>query len=100
MGAAGGMAAAAGAPPASAPSLSGATGPAGTVSVLPVRSGIYTRAGDGINVVLQTGADGAILVDTGPVAGTQHPDPLGPAYHRGRLRISTFRAYLTGGTSQ
>lgn len=44
---------------------------AGAVSVVPLREGTYMLAVDGINVVLETGTYGAILVDTGPASASQ-----------------------------
>lgn len=43
-----------------------AVAPAGTVIVVPLKAGIDMLAVDGINVVLESGPDGSILVDTGP----------------------------------
>ena len=44
-------------------------GAAGAVSVVPLRDELYMLAVDGVNVVLQKGPDGVVLVDTGPAAG-------------------------------
>ncbi len=44
---------------------------AGAVSVVPLRDGLYMLAVDGVNVVLETGTFGSILVDTGPASGSQ-----------------------------
>lgn len=43
----------------------------GAISVVPLRDGMYMLAVDGVNVVLETGTFGSILVDTGPASGSQ-----------------------------
>jgi cyclase len=52
-------------PPQQQPPLPGGRDTAGKIHIEPVRGNIYMLAGDGGNVTLQVGPEGALLVDTG-----------------------------------
>ena len=52
-------------PPQQQPPFAGGKDTAGKVHIEPVRGNIYMLAGDGGNVTLQVGPEGALLVDTG-----------------------------------
>jgi cyclase len=52
-------------PPQQQPLMSGGKDTAGKIHIEPVRGNIYLLAGDGGNVTLQVGSEGALLVDTG-----------------------------------
>src|SRR5437773_10851253 len=52
-------------PPQQQPSMAQGEDTAGHVHIEPVRGNIYMLAGDGGNVTLQVGPEGALLVDTG-----------------------------------
>lgn len=52
-------------PPQQQPAYPGGRDTAGKIHIEPVRGNIYMLAGDGGNITLQVGPEGAILVDTG-----------------------------------
>ena len=53
------------------PSSQGELNPGGPVGVIEAAPGVYMMTVQGVNVAVQTGADGTVVVNTGPASGAQ-----------------------------
>ncbi len=75
----------------------------GEVHVFPLRDGVYLLVGDGSNIVVQAGEQGAFVVDTGEgklaekvvaAVGSSHPNPSSSS------RIPVFMPTIPAATSR